>query len=69
MEHEGIVYKVPNTSLMSNKTMERIRMLSMGSTTIYRDFHKMEFHHYVNKVIALVRPKDVMVYAQGNNHK
>ena len=35
MELEGIVYKVPNTSLMSNRIMEKIRMLSMGSTTIH----------------------------------
>ena len=34
-ELEGIVYKVSNTSLMSNRIMEKIRMLSMGSTTIY----------------------------------
>ena len=30
---------------------------------------EMEFHNYVNKVIALVRPKDIMVYAQGSNHE
>ena len=31
--------KVSNTSLMSNKIMEEIRMLSMGSTTIHPCFH------------------------------
>ena len=36
-ELEGIVYKVSNTCLMSNRIMEEIRMLSMGSTTIYQD--------------------------------
>ena len=25
----------------------------------------LEFRHYVNKVIVLVRPKDIMVYARG----
>ena len=25
----------------------------------------LEFHHYVNNVIVLVKPKDVMVYARG----
>ena len=30
---------------------------------------EMEFHNYVNKVIVLVRPKDVMVYARGINHE
>ena len=25
----------------------------------------LDFHHYVNNVIVLVRPKDVMVYARG----
>ena len=38
-ELEGIVYKVSNTSLMSNRIMEEIRMLSMGSTTIHPDSH------------------------------
>ena len=36
---EGIVYKVSNTSLMSNRIMEKIRMLSMGSTTIHPGLH------------------------------
>ena len=48
-ELEGIVYKVSNNSLMFNKIMEEIRMLSMGSTTIHPDSHEMEFHNYVNK--------------------
>jgi hypothetical protein len=30
--------KVSNTSLMFNKIMEEIRMLSMGSTTIHLGF-------------------------------
>ena len=29
----------------------------------------LDFHHYVNNVIVLVRPKDVMVYARGINHE
>ena len=37
-ELEGIVYKVSDTSLMSNRIMEEIRMLSMGSTTIHLGF-------------------------------
>ena len=28
-----------------------------------------DFHHHVNMVIAMVRPKDVMVYARGINHE
>ena len=39
-ELEGIVYKVSDTSLMSNRIMEKIRMLSMGSTTIHPGFHE-----------------------------
>ena len=39
MRHEGNAYKVSNTSLMSNKVMEKIGMLSMGSTTIHPGFH------------------------------
>ena len=38
-ELEGIVYKVSNNSLMFNKIMEEIRMLSMGSTTNHLGFH------------------------------
>ena len=26
----------------------------------------MDFHNYVSKIIALVRSKNIMVYAQGN---
>jgi len=33
-----ILSKVSNTSLMFNKIMEEIRMLSMGSTTIHLGF-------------------------------
>ena len=29
----------------------------------------LDFHHHVNTVIALVRPKDVMMYARGINHE
>ena len=29
----------------------------------------LDFHHHVNTVIAMVRPKDVMVYARGINHE
>ena len=29
----------------------------------------LDFHHHVNTVIALVRPKDVIVYARGINHE
>ena len=32
--------KVSNTSLMFNKIMEKIRMSSMGSTTIHPGFHE-----------------------------
>ena len=64
-----MLIKVSDTSLMSNKIMEKIRMLSMGSTTIHPGFHTNGDHNYVNKMIALVRPRDIMVYAQGNNHE
>ena len=71
MEHEGNAYKVYNTSLMSNKIREEIRILSMVSTTIHlgRSITIVWVLHYVNKDIALVRPKDVMVYARGINHE
>ena len=29
----------------------------------------MEAHNYVNKVIALVRPRDIMVQARGGIHE
>ena len=57
--------KVSNTNLMFNNIMEEIRMLSMGSTTTHQNFHITDFHHRVNTVIALVRPKNIMVYARG----
>ena len=34
-----MLIEVSNTSLMFNKIMEKIRMLSMGSTTIHPDSH------------------------------
>ena len=34
-----MLIEVSNTSLMFNKIMEEIRMLSMGSTTIHPDSH------------------------------
>ena len=34
-----MLIEVSNTSLMFNKIMEEIRILSMGSTTIHPDFH------------------------------
>ena len=64
-----MLIKVSNTSLRFNKIMEKIGMLSMGSTTTHLGSHTMEFHNHVNKVIALVRLKDIMVYAQGVNHE
>ena len=39
-ELEGIVYKVSNTSLMSNRIMEKITMLLMDTTTIHPGFHE-----------------------------
>ena len=38
MSYEEMLSKVSNTSLMFNKIMEEIRMLSMGSTTIHLGF-------------------------------
>ena len=38
--HEEMLSKVSNTSLMFNKIMEKIRMLSMGSTTIHPGSHE-----------------------------
>ena len=61
--------KVSNTSLMFNKIMEEIRMLSMGSTTIIQVSILVEFHNYVNKVIALVRPERYNGVCSRNNHE
>ena len=43
-------------------------MLLMGSQLIGIPI-SLDFHHHVNTVIALVRPKDVMVYAREINHE
>ena len=64
-----MLIEVSNTSWMFNKIMENTRMLSLGSTTIHPGFHKMGLHGYVNNLTALIRPKDVMMYARGINHK
>ena len=69
MEHEGIAYKVSNTSLKSNKIMERIGMLSMGSTITHPGFHIGGIPQLSEHGDSIGQTKDVMVYAQGNNHE
>ena len=39
MEHEGIAYKLSNTSLMFNMNHGGVKMLLMGSTATQRNFH------------------------------
>ena len=60
--------QVSNTSLMFNTSHGEAKNVADGLNKNLQDFHKMEFHDYVNKAIASVRPKDIMVYARGNNH-
>ena len=64
-----VLIKFPIPAGCSIQIMEKITMLLMGSTTIHPGFHTMDFHNHVNKVLALVRLKDIMVYARGNNHE
>ena len=59
--------KVSNTNLLSNKILEKIKWCWWAQQQIIEISMKMEFHDLVNKVIALVRPKDVMVYARGKS--
>ena len=68
-EHEGIVYKVSNTSLMFNTNHGGDKMLVMAPQQLIGISISLDFHHHVNTMIALVRPKDVMVYVRGINHE
>ena len=66
---KAMLTKFPMLALMFIMNHGGDKMLLMGSTTIHQDLHKMGLHGYVNKMIALDRPKDVMVYARGINHE
>ena len=61
--------KVSNTSLMSNKIMEEIRMLSMGSTTIHLGFLLKGIPWISEHGDSIGQAKDVMVYARGIDHE
>ena len=39
----------------------------MNSATIHRDFQKMDFHYYVNKVKILYIWKYIMKYVRGEH--
>ena len=70
MEHEGIAYKVFNTRLMFNMNHGGDKNAADGLNNNSSEFSiLLDFHHHVNTVIAMVRPKDVMVYARGINHE
>ena len=52
-----MLLKISNTSLMSNKTMEKTGCCRWAQQQFIQTPMEMEFHNYVNKVIALDRPK------------
>ena len=64
-----LLIKISNTSLMSNKVMKRIGMLSMGSTTIHPGFHINAIPPLFEQGDSIGQTKDVMVYARGINHE
>ena len=57
--------QVSNTSWMFNTIMEETKCRWWAQQQLIRISISLDFHHYVNNVIVLVRPKDVMVYARG----
>ena len=63
-----MLIEVSNNSLMFNKIMEEIRMLSMGSTTTHRNFHITGLPPSCEHGDSIGQTKDVMVYAQRINH-
>ena len=61
--------QVSNTSWMFNTNHGGDKMPLMAQQQLIGISISLDFHRYVNNVIVLVRPKDVMVYARGINHK
>ena len=61
----GAWTQVSNTSWMFNTNHGGDKMLLMGSTTSHRDFHIDGIPQLGEQVIALVRTKDITVYARG----
>ena len=57
--------QVSNTTLMFIMNYGGDKMLLMGSTTSHQDFHIDGIPQLCEQVIALVRTKDITVYARG----
>ena len=57
--------KFPTLTGCSTWIMEETRCCWWAQQQLIGISISLEFHDYVNNVIVLVRPKDVMVYARG----
>ena len=63
------LHKFPTLAGCSTRIMEETKCCWWAQQQLIGISISLDFHHHVNIVIALVRPKDVMVYAQGINHE
>ena len=65
-----MLIKFPTLVLMFNMNHGETKAVVDGLNNNSSEFSiLLDFHHHVNTVIAMVRPKDVMVYARGINHE
>ena len=67
--HEGIAYKFSTLGWCSTWIMGETKCCWWAQQQLIEISISLDFHHYVNMVIALVRPKDEMMYARGINHE
>ena len=63
------LHKFPTLAWCSTWAMEKIRCCWWAQQQLIGISISLDFHPHVNTVIALVRPKDVMVYSRGINHE
>ena len=63
------LHKFPTLAGCSTQIMEETKWCWWAQQQLIGISISLDFHHHVNTVIALVRPKDVMVYARGINHE
>ena len=62
---KAFLTKFPTLGWCSTWIMEETKCCWWAQQQLIEISISLEFHHYVNNVIVLLRPKDVMVYAQG----
>ena len=63
------LHNFPTLAGCSTRIMEETKCYWWAQRQLIGISISLDFHHYVNNVIVLVTPKDVMVYARGINHE